>query len=90
MHLYECKAVRILSGYNYHKTGLQIKFGHDDDLTSFQDAVMDHLTDTGMDSILYLPDPKDATKMISAITSKSLSFHHFFRENSLGNIGASF
>ena len=58
-------------GYNYRKTGLQIKFGHDDDLTSFQDAVMDHLTDTGMDSISYLPDPKDATKMISVITSHS-------------------
>jgi hypothetical protein len=35
-------------GYNYRKTGLEIKFGRDDDLTSFQDAVMDHLTDTGM------------------------------------------
>jgi hypothetical protein len=58
-------------GYNYCKTGLQIKFGHDDDLTSFQDAVMDHLTDTGMDSISYLPDPKDATKMISVIKSHS-------------------
>jgi hypothetical protein len=58
-------------GYNYRKTGLEIKFGHDDDLTSFQDAVMDHLTDTGMDSTLYLPDPKDATKMISVVTSHS-------------------
>jgi hypothetical protein len=50
---------------------LEIKFGHDDDLTSFQDAVMDHLINTGMDSISYLPDPKDATKMISIITSHS-------------------
>jgi hypothetical protein len=33
---------------------------------------MDHLIDTGgMDSISYLPDPKDATKMISVITSHS-------------------
>jgi hypothetical protein len=32
---------------------------------------MDHLIDTGMDSISYLPDPKDATKMISIITSHS-------------------
>jgi hypothetical protein len=59
-------------GYNYHKTGLEIiMFGCNDDLTSFQDAVMDHLIDTSMDSILYLPDPKDATKMISVITSHS-------------------
>jgi hypothetical protein len=50
---------------------LEIKFGHDDDLTSFQDAVMDHLIDTGMDSISYLPDPKDAMKMISVVTSHS-------------------
>jgi hypothetical protein len=44
------------------KTRLEIKFGCDDDLTSFQDAVMDHLIDMGMDSISYLPDPKDAIK----------------------------
>jgi hypothetical protein len=50
---------------------LEIKFGCDDDVTSFQDAVMDHLIDTGMDSISYLPDPKHATKMISVITSHS-------------------
>jgi hypothetical protein len=58
-------------GYNYCKTGLEIKFGHDDDLTSFQDAVMDHLIDTGINSISYLPDLKDATKMISVVTSHS-------------------
>jgi hypothetical protein len=45
-------------GYNYHKTGLEIKFGCNDDLTSFQDVMMDHLTDTGMDSISDLPDPE--------------------------------
>jgi hypothetical protein len=32
---------------------------------------MDHLIDTGTDSISYLPDPKDATKMIIIITSHS-------------------
>ncbi len=32
---------------------------------------MDHLIDTGMDSVSYLPDPKDAMKMISVITSHS-------------------
>ncbi len=58
-------------GYNYRKTGLEIKFGCDKDLTSFQDAVMDHLIDMGMDSILYLSDTKDAMKMISVITSHS-------------------
>jgi hypothetical protein len=35
-------------GYNYGKTRLEIKFGRDDDLTSFQDAVMDHLIDMGL------------------------------------------
>jgi hypothetical protein len=57
--------------YNYYKTGLENKFNHNDDLTSFQDAVMDQLIDTGMDCISYLPDPKDAMKMISVITSHS-------------------
>ena len=58
-------------GYNYRKTGTKTKFGSDDDLTPFQDTVMEHLKDTGMDSISYLPDPKDTTKMISVITSHS-------------------
>jgi hypothetical protein len=59
-------------GYNYRKTGLEIKFGRDGDLTSFQDGMIDHLlTHTGMDSISYLPDPKDAMKMISINTSHS-------------------
>jgi hypothetical protein len=58
-------------GYNYCKTRLEIKFGRDDDLTSIQDAIMDHLIDMGMDSISYLPDPKDAMKMISVVTSHS-------------------
>ena len=58
-------------GYNYRKTGTVTKFGRDDDLTPFQDTVMEHLKDTGMDSISYLPDPKDTTKMISVVTSHS-------------------
>jgi hypothetical protein len=69
--LHSIHASSAQKGYNYHKTRLEIKFGHNDDLTSFQDAVMDHLIDTGMDSISYLSDPKDATKMISIITSHS-------------------
>ncbi len=51
-------------GYNYRKTGLVTKFGSDDDLPTFQEAVMEHLIDTGMDTISHLPDPKDTTKMI--------------------------
>ena len=40
-----------------------------DDLTSFQNAVWDHLTDTGMDTIAYLPDPTDETKMSNVVKS---------------------
>lgn len=58
-------------GYNYRKNGTATKFGRDDDLAPFQDTVMEHLADTGMDSIAYLPDPKDTTKMISVVTSHS-------------------
>jgi hypothetical protein len=69
--LHSIHASSAQKGYNYHKTGLEMKFGCDDDLTSFQDAVMDHLIDMGMDSISYLPNPQDAMKMISVITSHS-------------------
>jgi hypothetical protein len=69
--LHSTHASSVQKGYNYCKTGLEIKFGCSEDLTSFQDAVMDHLIDMDMDSISYLPDPRDAMKMISVVTSHS-------------------
>ena len=40
-----------------------------DNLTSFQNSVWEHLTDTGMDSIAYLPDPTDESKMSNVVKS---------------------
>jgi hypothetical protein len=40
------------------------------DLTLFQNAVVwDHFTDTGMDSITYIPDPLDNQKMTKVVKS---------------------
>ena len=51
-------------GYNHRRTGMSTPFKPADDLTSFQNSVWDHLTDTGVDSIVaYLPDPTDETKI---------------------------
>ena len=58
-------------GYNFRKTGLLTKFGGKDDLAFFKDAVMDHLRDTGMDTITYLADPVDTNEMVSVVTNHS-------------------
>jgi len=58
-------------GYNYRKEGLLDKFDHGNDVTLFQNDVMKHLKDTGMDSITYMPDPEDPNKMISVVVDHS-------------------
>ena len=54
-------------GYNFRRAGHKISFKPSDDLISFQNVVWDHLKDTGMDSIAYLKDPTDDTKMTNVI-----------------------
>ena len=56
-------------GYNHRRTGMSTPFKPADDLTSFQNPVWDHLTDTGMDTIAYLLDPTDETKMSNVVKS---------------------
>jgi hypothetical protein len=50
-------------GYNYRHTGMMTPFSQTSDLVDFQKKVWDHLTDCGMDSIAYLPDPEDSLMM---------------------------
>ena len=58
-------------GYNHRRTGMTNQFKPSDDLVSFQNSVWDHLTDTGMDTIAYLPDPTDDSKMSNVVKSHS-------------------
>ena len=55
----------------FRSTGLLDKFKETDDLKVFSEAVWEHMVDTGMDSIAYLPDPADATKMLNVVTYHS-------------------
>ena len=45
-------------GYNFRRQGRKTLFKPADDLISFQNIVLNHLKDTGMDSIAYLRDPR--------------------------------
>ena len=56
-------------GYNFRRTGFKTPFKAANDLISFQNVVWDHLKDTGMDSIAYLKDPTDETKMTNVVKS---------------------
>ena len=58
-------------GYNHRRTGMTTLFKPADDLISFQNSVWDHLVVTGMDSIAYLPDPTDKTKVSNVVKSHS-------------------
>ena len=59
-------------GYNYHKASpLEVKFEKSSDLQTFEKAFAKHLMDTGMDTVAYLPDPVDNTKMNFVVTEHS-------------------
>jgi hypothetical protein len=54
-------------GYNFRRTGHKISFKPSEDLINFHNAIWEHLKDTGMDSIAYLRDPTDDTKITNVI-----------------------
>jgi hypothetical protein len=54
-------------GHNYRRTGLKEKFARAGDLVTFQHHVWNHLVDTGMDSIAYVPDPVDPCLMVNIV-----------------------
>ena len=56
--------------YNYRKGGLLNKYSRSDDLAVFQSELLERFKDEGMDSITYLPHPKD-NEMVSVITHHS-------------------
>jgi len=54
-------------GYNFRRTGQNPPFKQSDDFVIFKDKLWDHFRDTGMDSIAYLPDPAENSRMISIV-----------------------
>jgi hypothetical protein len=58
-------------GYNYRRTGMTTQFTPTSSLVDFQNAVWEHLTDCGMDTIAYLPDPEDSLMMTNVVKSHS-------------------
>ena len=74
--------------YNHRKTGRETKFKRTSDIRAFQLAVWGHLTDTGMDTIAYLPDdpetPADMTNVVlnhSRFTVSSAKDQSAFLQN---------
>jgi hypothetical protein len=50
---------RAQKSYNYHQKGLKTSFDRGSDLSVFQTAILKKLQDTGLDTITYMPHPKD-------------------------------
>ena len=48
----------------YRTIGLSTKYSRKEDRLTFQRKVMDHMVTYGMDTITYLQDPAEPTKMI--------------------------
>lgn len=59
-----------IKGYMSRTRGLKVKFNKDSELETFITNVFDHLKETGLDSVTYLPDPAKkphTTNMISVV-----------------------
>jgi hypothetical protein len=57
--------------YNHRKAGMATKYSRNDDLFDFQKSIWDHLSDTGMDTIAFLPDPGDPSRMMNVVKEHS-------------------
>jgi hypothetical protein len=53
--------------YNYCQKGLNTSFDRGSDLSVFQTALLKKLQDTGLDTIMYMPHPKDPKGMVSVL-----------------------
>ena len=53
---------------HYRTEGLETKMTKEGDLISFQRAVLAKLEKYGMDTVSYLPNPADPTKVVCVIT----------------------
>jgi hypothetical protein len=52
---------------SFREKGLDVKFKKGDHLLDFIENATQYFTRTGLDTITYLPDPDDDTKMISVV-----------------------
>ena len=56
------------AGHNFRQRGLATKFKRSGgDLATFEYQVWNHLCDTGLDTIAYVPDPVVPTKMVNVV-----------------------
>ena len=53
---------------HYRTKGLSTKFGTKSNLADFQTEVWDHLVKHGLDTISYLPDPRNNSQVLCAVT----------------------
>ena len=55
----------------HRQKGLSKKFERKHNLTDFQDLVWDHLVKYGLETLSFLPDPKDTTKVLCVVKKHS-------------------
>ena len=56
-----------IKGYTSRTRGLRTKFNKDGELECFVTDVMDHMKQTGLDTITYLPEPADEDIMTTVV-----------------------
>ena len=56
-----------IKGYTSRTRGLRVKFNKDGELECFVTDVMDHIKQTCLDTITYLPDPADQKIMTTVV-----------------------
>ena len=65
-----------IKGYSARTKGLRTKFNKDGELESFVTDVMEHMKQTGMDTISYLHDPADKDKAVDKKEMTTVIEHH--------------
>ena len=65
-------------------TGMKEKFAKTSRLTEFQKKVFKHLRDTGLDTVAYLPDPRDASNVLNVV-----EYHAQFTSDSVAALASS-
>ena len=75
-HYRSLNPVKGIKGLDTREEGLEEKFNKGEDITTFQEALKKHFEKNGMDTVTYLHDPHDQSKMLCVLTNHPMYVPH--------------
>ena len=77
---FRAQGVADVKSYTFRVQGLKMKLSKSASLESFCNAVWKHLQTCGLDTVAYVPDPADKTKMESVVTNHARFTAEYVKE----------